>query len=183
MSLKKKGITSILPIMSRCSGLWISPAPRAVSLEPWLTVGGSGRQRGCLSGCLSVVGKLCLPLPAFACWACGSSAPEYTAAGQISRDLRLRSFHTVQSASHWTANLILKDTVPYNLWNGFVLKVLSFVCNSSTFRLFLLSLGPLSASLFLPLFFFSWSGRLPLCDMTISLWLHLTETVGKKKKL
>lgn len=74
MSLKK-GIPSILSIMSHCSGLWISPAPRAVSLEPWLTVGGSRRQRGCLSGCLSVVGKLCLPLPAVACWACGSSAP------------------------------------------------------------------------------------------------------------
>lgn len=94
----------------------------------------------------------------------------------IVKDLRLRSFHTVQSASHWTANLIVKDTLPYNLWNGFVLKALSFVCSSSTFRLFLPSLGPLSASLFKPLLFFSWSGWFPLCDRTISPWLQLTET-------
>lgn len=172
MRLKKKGITSILSIISHCSGLWISPVPRAVSLESWLTVGGSRRQQGCLS----VVGRLCLPLPAAASWAYGNSAPKYTVAGRIIKDLQLRSFHTVQSASHWTANLILKDTMRYSLWTGFVLRVLSFVCNSSTFRLFLPSLGPLSASLFQPLFFSSWSGRFPLCDITIRLWLQVTET-------
>lgn len=154
MRLKEKSITSILSIISRCSGLWISPVPRAVSPESWLTVGGSRGQQGCLSA----VGKLCLPLSAVACWVYGNNAPEYAAAGRIIKDLQLRSFHTVQSASHWTANLILKDTLRYSLWTGFVLKVLSFVCNSSTFRLFLPSLGPLSASLFQPLFFFFWSG-------------------------
>lgn len=146
--LEKESITSVLSIISCFSGLGISPVPGAASPESWLTVGGSRGQ----PGCLSAVGKPCLPLPALSWWALGNSAPEYSTAGWIIKDLQLRSFHTVQSASCWAANLILKDTLHYSLWNSFVLKVLSFVCNSSTFRLFLPSLGLLSASLFSPCF-------------------------------
>lgn len=167
----KESITSILSLLPHCSSVWISPAPRAVSPEPWLPAGESRGQQGCLS----VMGKLCLPLPAVACWAYGNNAPKWAAAGQIIKDLQPRSFHTVRSASHWTANLILKDTLRYSLWTGFVLEVLSFVCNFPTFRLFLPSLGPLSCSLFQPLFFFSWSGSYPPCDVKIILWLQLTE--------
>lgn len=149
MRLKEKSITSILSIISCCSGLWISPAPRAVSPESWLTMGGSRGQRGYLS----VVGKLCLPLPTVPCWAYGNNAPEYAAAGWIIKDLQLRSFHTVQSASRWTANLILKDTLRYSLWTGFVLEVLSFVCNFNFPSLFTFSGAtlcfPFSALIFL----------------------------------
>lgn len=149
--VKDKSIAPILSIISHHSGLWISPVPRAVSPESWVMVGGSRGQQGCPAG----VEKLCLPHPLVVCCAYGNNAPKYTMAGRIIKDLQLRSFHTVQSASCRTANLILKDTLRYCLWAGFVLKVLSFVYNSPTFRLFLPPLRLHSDSLFQPLFFFS----------------------------
>lgn len=91
---QEKGITSTLCQAVVVCGFLQRPG-RCVRSHDSLWVGAGQTARVAVGG-----GKALLPLPAAACWAHRSGAPENSTAGLVIKDLQLRSFHTVQSASH-----------------------------------------------------------------------------------